>query len=93
MKKVLLVVVCVCSSAMYVPAQLESRLKRFPAPQTVAATNPLAGTMTNADIFFMAGLNLSDDIVIAKFAAPNLPILTRAFRVDCHLTPLRYLMM
>lgn len=57
--KALLTLVCVLSFGVLLPAQP-------PSQQSVAPGNPSGQKMTNADVIALAGLGLSDDIIISK---------------------------
>jgi hypothetical protein len=70
MRKALLITACVCSSAICASAQSANGQ---PGTHPSASTaNPNTDKMTNADVIALAGLGLSDDIVISKiFAAKS----------------------
>jgi hypothetical protein len=70
MKKTLLIAACVCGSAWFMSVQsLNAQSGTSPAQQPVSTTNSNAEKMTDADVIALAGLGLSDDIVIAKIYA------------------------
>jgi hypothetical protein len=70
MKIALLIISCICSSAICLTAQSTNDQLNSPASQqTPPAADPNDGKMTNADVIALASLGLSDDIVVSKIYA------------------------